>query len=120
MDREHDGLRIAVTRFVPRGIRKTRYHFWMPNLAPSEPLLAAFQNKKISWKTFSQRYRQELFEPASIDKGNATIKNYGQKFTLRMLKALAKKQPITLLCTCSPDADDCHRILLKQILERKI
>lgn len=117
IDREKDGLRILVTRYTVRGCPGTRYNAWMPNLAPSEPLLAAVQEEKISWKEFTRRYKQELFEPAPMDKKNDRIKNYGQKFTLRLIKELARRQPVTLLCQCAEDADCCHRYLLKELLE---
>ncbi|MDI1315133.1 DUF488 family protein [Prosthecobacter sp.] len=117
IDREHDGLRILVTRYTVRGCSGTRYNVWMPNLAPSEPLLKAYHAEKINWKEFTRRYKLELFEPALMDKENERIKNYGQKFTLRLIKELARRQPVTLLCQCSEDTDCCHRHLLKAVLE---
>jgi uncharacterized protein YeaO (DUF488 family) len=48
------------------------------------------------------------------------IKNHGQKFTLRLLQRLAKKQNLTLLCHCTEDERHCHRHLLKALLEKKI
>lgn len=117
IDHKHDGLRILITRYTVRGCRGTRYHAWMPNLAPSEPLLGAIQEEKITWKEFTRRYKQELFELAPMDKKNERIKNYGQKFTLRLIKELARRQPVTLLCHCDEDADCCHRHLLKEVLD---
>ena len=66
IDRQSDGLRILVTRFRGRGLRKTRYHVWMANLAPSEKLLRAFSCGAISWAEFSRRYRSELFEDGNL------------------------------------------------------
>lgn len=117
MDRDHDGLRILASRHTPRGVRKTRWNVWMANLAPSEPLLAQFRAKKISWKEFSKRYEAELFEPAAMDSKNLKSKNHGQKFTLRLIKELARRQPVTLMCSCEPDEKHCHRFLLKKILD---
>src|SRR5262245_58008360 len=84
-----DGLRVLATRFRGRGLPKDRYDVWMPNLGPSEQLLRAALAGKVNWRDFARRYRAELFEGGSIDKRNRTIKNHGQKFTLRLLKALA-------------------------------
>jgi uncharacterized protein YeaO (DUF488 family) len=117
IERKRDGLRILITRYTVRGCPGTRYDAWMPNLGPSEPLLKAVHAEKIDWKEFSRRYRRELFEPATMDKNNTRIKNYGQKFTLRLLKELARRQPVTLLCYCDEDAECCHRYLLKDLLE---
>ncbi len=83
-----DGMRILATRFRGRGMPTTRYDVWMPNLAPSESLLRDFQADKISWAVFGRRYRDELLEGGTIDRRNSTIKNHGQKFTLRLLPTL--------------------------------
>jgi uncharacterized protein YeaO (DUF488 family) len=112
-----DGLRLLVTRYVPRGCPRERYEVWMPNLGPSEPLLHDFLGKRISWNEFARRYQRELFEPAPMDRRNARTKNHGQKFTLRLIKALALRQPVTLLCHCAEDAEYCHRFLLKRTIE---
>lgn len=53
-------------------------------------LLKDAQADKIEWDEFSRRYRKELFEGGSIDTRNRTIKNHGQKFTLRLLQKLGK------------------------------
>jgi uncharacterized protein YeaO (DUF488 family) len=115
-----DGLRVLATRFRGRGLPKRRYHVWMANLGPSEKLLRQGQTGKISWSEFSRSYRKELFESASIDKRNRTIKNHGQKFTIRLLQQLAKRMTITLLCHCAEEERRCHRHILKGLLENKI
>lgn len=119
MNRPRDGLRILVTRFIPRGCPGTRYDVWMANLGPSEPLLKDYQEKRIDWQEFTRRYQIELFEPAPMDDRNLRIKNHGQKFTLRLLKQLARRQPVTLMCHCGEDAECCHRYLLKALIESK-
>jgi uncharacterized protein YeaO (DUF488 family) len=119
IDRKGDGLRVLVTRFRGRGLPKERYDVWMPNLGPSEALLRTLQSGKISWAVFSKRYCEELFEGGSIDTRNRTIKNHGQKFTLRLLNELAASQPVTLMCLCSEDQPQCHRHLLQEVLRRR-
>lgn len=94
----------------------TRYDVWMPSLGPSEKLLRAFLADAVSWTEYAHRYRTELFDSASLDKSNITIKNHGQKFTLRLLKRLARRGNITLLCHCAEDQVQCHRHLLKRIV----
>src|ERR1700719_522088 len=61
INRRADGLRILVTRFRGRGMPASRYDVWMPNLGPSERLLGAGQDRRISWAEFSKQYRNELF-----------------------------------------------------------
>jgi uncharacterized protein YeaO (DUF488 family) len=92
----------------------------MANLAPSEGLLRSARNGRISWGEFSSRYREEFSEGGSNDKRNRTIKNHGQKFTLRLLQELGRSQNITLMCHCDEDQKRCHRDLLKKVLNAKI
>lgn len=117
---EDDGFRILIARFRGRGLEKTRYDAWVASLGPSEDLLRAFQSGKIGWTEFGRRYRKELLEPAALDRRNRVIKNHGQKFTLRLLQALAQRERVTLLCHCAEDQPHCHRHILKSVLEGKI
>jgi uncharacterized protein YeaO (DUF488 family) len=107
-----DGLRILATRFRGRGLAAAKYDVWMPALGPSEQLLKAVMGGAIEWKTFAKRYRDELYLDGPIDERSETIKNHGQKSTLRLLRALAATQNVTLLCHCVEDAKECHRFLL--------
>ena len=86
--KKDDGLRILATRFRGRGLPASQYDVWMPSLGPSEQLLKAVMGGAIDWKTFAKRYRDELFLDGPIDDRSETIKNHGQKSTLRLLKAL--------------------------------
>ena len=108
IDSAGDGLRILATRFRGRGMSKERYDVWMPSLGPSETLLRDMQAGRISWADFIRGYHHELFMDGPIDARSLTIKNHGQKFTLRLLKALAKRGPVTLLCHCADDQDECR------------
>ena len=107
-----DGLRILATRFRGRGMPSSKYHVWMPSLGPSEQLLKAVMGGAIDWKTFTKRYHDELYMDGPIDDRSETIKNHGQKSTLRLLKALGQQQNVTLMCHCVEDAKECHRFLL--------
>lgn len=112
-----DGLRILTSRFRGRGVSADRYDVWMANLGPSEALLREFQAGALSWREFASRYRSELFAPAAVDASNRTIRNRGQKFTLRLLKHLAATGDVTLLCHCAESERHCHRHLLKAVIE---
>ena len=114
-----DGLRILATRFRGRGLPTDRYEVWMANLGPSERLLKSVLAGKITWREFSKKYREEMFAPAATDAGNATIKNHGQKFTLRLIAKLAANENVTLLCHCAEDAKECHRFLLQDLIGRE-
>ena len=116
VETEKDGLRILVSRFRGRGIPKDRCDVWMPNLGPSEPLLRGFKAGKIPWKEYVPRYKAEIFSSPDLDSRNTTIKNHGQKFTLRLIKELAHRQAVTLLCQCPEEEQHCHRHVLQKLI----
>jgi uncharacterized protein YeaO (DUF488 family) len=116
--KQDDGLRILVTRFRGRGLPTSQYDAWMPALGPSEELLRAVQSGEVGWNAFVKRYREELFLNGPIDARNRTIKNHGQKSTLRLLKALSAQQNVTLMCHCAEDATECHRFILAKEIEK--
>ena len=121
INRKTDGLRILATRFRGRAMPTGRYDVWMPSLGPSERLLMAGQAGRISWAKFAAGYRAEMFMDGPIDSRSRSIKNHGQKFTLRLLKRLPRNGHVTLMCHCAEDQDRCHRHLLRQlILSRRV
>ncbi len=116
----NDGLRILAARFRGRGLPSNRYDVWMANLGPSEQLLHDFLSGQANWAEFSRRYRKELTEGGGVDARNRTIKNHGQKFTLRLLQTLGRSGNVTLLCHCAEDEPHCHRHLLQRLLAGKV
>jgi uncharacterized protein YeaO (DUF488 family) len=116
ISKKFDGLRILATRFRGRGMPTKRYDVWMPSLGPSEQLLKNFLAGGISWPDFARQYRAELFLDGEIDARCKTIKNHGQKFTLRLIKQLARQGTVTLLCHCDEDQKQCHRHVLQKVL----
>ena len=121
ISRKADGLRILATRFRGRGLPATRYDVWMPSLAPSEQLLHGIQSGAMTWSAFVSAYRAELFLDGPVDARSRTIKNHGQKFTLRLLKELARSGPVTLMCHCAEAEAHCHRHVLRElILSRRV
>lgn len=113
-----DGLRVLATRFRGRGLDSSRYDVWMPSLAPSEWLLRSFQTGRLTWTEFAREYRHELLLDGAIDQRNSTIRNHGQKFTLRLLKAIAATETVTLMCHCPEAERQCHRHLLRALISR--
>jgi len=73
----------------------------------------------VSWAEFSRRYRAELFLGGDIDTRNRTIRNHGQKSTLRLIKHLAEKGNVTLMCHCAEDEQHCHRHLLRDLISSR-
>jgi uncharacterized protein YeaO (DUF488 family) len=113
---ENDGIRILAARFRGRGMPSTLYDVWMPSLGPSEQLLKAVLSGKITWAAFTRDFKKELFLDGAIDSRNKTIKNHGQKSTLRLIKAMAREGNVTLMCHCDEDAKQCHRHILHQLI----
>lgn len=111
-----DGLRILATRFRGRGMPASRYDVWMANLGPSEKLVRGFLAGKMTWPEFAREYRAELFLGGAIESRNATIRNHGQKFTLRLIKHLARTGDVTLLCHCAEEERHCHRHVLQALI----
>lgn len=99
-----DGLRVLVTRYWPRGIKKNAVDLWIRQLGPSEGLIKEWKHGRISWQEFKNRYLGEY---------KCTAK---QQY-LAELKKTIKGKDVTLLCICE-DENHCHRILVKRLLER--
>jgi uncharacterized protein YeaO (DUF488 family) len=116
---ENDGLRILATRFRGRGMSNKLYDVWTPALGPSEQLLKAVQVGKLKWAAFARDFKKELFLDGAIDSRNRTIKNHGQKSTLRLIKAMAREGNVTLMCHCDEDTKQCHRHILRELILSK-
>lgn len=90
-------------RLWPRGIRKAAVDAWQKDLGPSRELLKSFQTGQLGWEALAVRYREEMSARDEL---------------LERYRDLARRQTLTLLCSC-PDETRCHRSLLKEILETK-
>ena len=108
-----EGLRIGTVRRPPRGIPKSEYakrniyDVWLPNLAPSEPLLkealaAVSNDDERSWRAFVRKYRKEMTATE-----NRTL--------LDTLAALSHTADFSIGCYCL-DEDRCHRSVLRELL----
>ena len=113
-----DGLRVLVARYRGRGLPADRYDVWVASLGPSEELLRSFLSERVSWSEFQRRYKAEMDAPSEVDRKSKTIKNHGQKWTMRLLAHLANEGDFTLLCHCDEDERQCHRHILASLIER--
>ena len=96
-----DGIRILVTRFYPRGVRKSHFDNRVRELAPSAELLQNYKNHSIGWEEFAMYFKEELQNDTSIEIIN---------------KLRSTRRNITLLCY-EPDGTPCHRHLLHDIID---
>ena len=99
-----DGMRVLVTTFWPRGIKKEKIDKWEKELGTPPDLIKKWKGGSIDWAAFSREYLKAM-----------KLK----KEKIAELAELAGKEDITLLCTCRDD-NRCHRMLLKKLIERKI
>ena len=93
-----DGRRMLIMRLWPRGIRRSQIDEWNRDLAPSRELLADIKHHGLSWNGYVKRYWKEI-RPEAID----------------ALRRRARRETITLLCSCE-DENHCHRGLLKGVI----
>ncbi len=99
-----DGLRVLITRYYPRGVKKTHFDRWMRDLAPSQELLRRYKNEQIHWEDFIPSFKLELQE------------NQNSINLIKSLKAKSNYSHVTLLCY-EPEGTPCHRHLLKEIIK---
>src|SRR5881275_3134732 len=101
-----EGLRLGTVRRPPRGVPKAEhasrdfYDVWMPELAPSEELVAFAQGHADAraWSTFARRYRAEMKRPSAAR-------------LLDLLAALSQETALAVGCYCE-DESRCHRSIL--------
>ncbi|MHB8602017.1 MAG: DUF488 domain-containing protein [Nitrosotalea sp.] len=101
---ESDGIRILITRFYPRGVKKDHFDVWLRELAPSPALLQSYKMSQRTWDEFKMAFLSEMRD--SID-------------SLEIIHALNQQEVvknITLLCY-EKDGTPCHRHIIKNIIE---
>ena len=107
-----EGLRLGVTRYLPRGVRKTDYasqdffDVWYPALAPSAALIRWLRSRPDflkAWPEYARRYKREM----------ATRPESRQ--AVQLVAAMARRTPLAIGCYCADEAH-CHRSLLAEII----
>ncbi|GAA0716543.1 DUF488 domain-containing protein [Dokdonella soli] len=100
----HDGYRVLVDRFWPRGRSKDvlKLDEWARELAPGADLIRWFGHDPARWDEFRERYRMELAEPA-------------QRERLHALLAAAGAQRITLVYGARSETEN-QAVVLREVL----
>jgi len=107
-----EGVRLGTVRRPPRGVPKNRYSkdnwydVWLPNLAPSAPLVASVRSATdaSTWRRFVKHYESEMARPE-----NSRL--------LDTLAALSQESNFSVGCYCE-DENRCHRGILRRLLEK--
>ncbi len=101
---EEDGLRVLITRWYPRGVKRERYDIWVRGLSPSPELLKKYKNSEIKWNDFTMSLLSEL--RGNMDSIEA----------IHTLQIKGNMENITLLCH-EKDGEPCHRHMIKNLIE---
>ena len=100
---DDDGLRVLVTRFHPRGVKKERYDLWCRDLAPSRDLLKLHKEGRIRWDRFLGALYSEILESEA-----------GWRMIIELNRE-GYRRNVTLLCH-ERDGMPCHRHLVKMLV----
>jgi uncharacterized protein YeaO (DUF488 family) len=108
-----EGLRLGTVRRPPRGVPKSEfakrdfYDTWLPNLAPSAPLMAEGQAAQTDkeWSAFKRKFNAEMKLPEA-------------SHLLDLLAAMSHQTSFALGCYCE-DENHCHRSVLRELLEAR-
>ncbi|HTQ38552.1 MAG TPA: DUF488 family protein [Pirellulales bacterium] len=105
---KHEGLRLGTVRHLPRGVPRSEYarrdffDVWLPLVAPSRELLAAFKDGKKTPQQFFRAYQAEMQRPEA-------------RHTIELLAAISRRTPIAVGCFCE-DETRCHRSVLIELI----
>ena len=106
-----EGVRLGTVRRPPRGIakedfaRRDYYDVWLPELAPSAPLVSWALSEPWTdarWKKYERKYASEMKQPHA-------------RHLLEVLAALSHQTNFSIGCYCE-DETRCHRSLLSNLL----
>jgi uncharacterized protein YeaO (DUF488 family) len=106
-----EGVRLGTVRRPPRGVRKADYSrrnyydVWLPELAPSAPLVSwalAVPWTPARWRRYVRAYLREMREPRA-------------RHLIATLAALSRQASFSVGCYCE-DETMCHRSLLRGLL----
>jgi uncharacterized protein YeaO (DUF488 family) len=106
-----EGLRLGTVRRPPRGVRKNDFarknyfDVWVPELAPSAPVVSWALSEPWTpkrWAVYKRRYLSEMRSPAA-------------RRLIGLLAALSQRTDFSIGCYCK-DETRCHRSLLRKLL----
>jgi|SRR6187200_1247698 len=103
-----DGIRILISRYWPRGIKKEKIDKWYKDLSPSKNLLKDYKNGEIDFQLFETLFKNEI-----------TKNNHVIDICHNIAKEVFNGKECTLLCY-EKDESNCHRKLIRKICEEEL
>ncbi len=100
----NDGLRVLITRYYPRGIKREHIDYWVRELSPSPDLLFRYKQGKYSWLDFKTQLLIQLYNNVSSLEMINILHEYGHS------------EDVTLLCY-EREGLPCHRHIVRDIVE---
>jgi uncharacterized protein YeaO (DUF488 family) len=100
-----DGIRVLVTRFYPRGIKKNNFDCWTRELSPSGDLLNNYRQGRYNWEEFKIAFLSEMRD------------NKDSLERIHALNAQNESTVITLLCY-EREGEHCHRHIVRDTIEK--
>jgi uncharacterized protein YeaO (DUF488 family) len=70
---EADGIRILITRYWPRDIKKENFNRWYKELSPSKDLLKSYKTNKIDFQSLERLFLQEIEKSNVIEIFKETV-----------------------------------------------
>jgi uncharacterized protein YeaO (DUF488 family) len=103
---EDDGVRVLITRYYPRGVKKDHFHVWFRSLSPSANLLKQYKNGTETWEEFEEAFVSEIRHNSESSK------------QLKDILKRSKHSNVTLLCY-ERTGHNCHRYIVKDLLNKQ-
>ena len=100
---DDDGVRVLITRFYPRGVKKTHFDYWVRELSPSKELLQSYKEGIVTWAQFKVNLLSEIRE------------NKDSLDALYALNDHSQSEHVTLLCY-EKAGNPCHRHLVRDLV----
>ena len=99
-----DGVRILITRYYPRGVKRGKFDIWLRSLSPSPELLKQYKSGIATWEDFELHFARELKD--NLESSNGLVE----------ITKLSMESNITLLCY-EKKGYNCHRYLIRDIVK---
>ena len=98
-----DGIRVLVSRFYPRGVKRSHFDLWIRDASPEPVLLKKYKKGSLNWNEFSKHFKEQLKSSAK------------SRDAIDKLVELGRSNRITLLCY-ERQGEHCHREIVKAVV----